>query len=70
MISSVPQPGRSFARAIASLVGFNQARITNEVYTNAIPKMRQNVVQEAAELGAERTSQEAAIRNVTYLAST
>jgi hypothetical protein len=66
IINSVPQPGRNFARAITSLIGFNQARITNEVYKGALPKMRQNVIQEAAELGAERTSQEAAIRNVTY----
>ena len=66
MISSVPQPGRNLARTIASLIGFNQERITDQVYEGAIPKMRQNVAQEAAELGAERTGQEAAIRNVTY----
>jgi hypothetical protein len=66
MISSVPQPGRGFARFFASLLGYNQARITNEVYANAIPKIRQNVVQEAAELAGERTSQEAAVRNVSF----
>jgi hypothetical protein len=66
MISSVPQPGRNLVRTLAALFGFDQARITNEVYSNAIPKIRQNVVQEAAELGAERTSQEAAIRNVSF----
>ena len=66
IIGSVPQPGRNFARAIASLIGFNQERIRQQVYEGALPKMRQNVAQEAAELGAERTSQEAAIRNVTY----
>src|SRR5207244_10214967 len=39
---------------------------TNEVYKNAAPKLRQNVIKEAAELGAEQTSKEAAIRNVSY----
>ena len=66
IICSVPQPGRNFARTIASLIGFNQTRITQQVKEGALPKMQQNVVQEAAELGAERTAQEAAIRNVTY----
>jgi hypothetical protein len=66
MIGSVPQPGRNLIRGLAALFGYNQARITNEVYSNAIPKIRQNVVQEAAELGAEKTSQEAAIRNVSF----
>lgn len=66
LITSIPQPGRNLVRGIAALVGFNQARITNEVYSNAIPRIRDNVVQEAAELGAERTGQEAAGRNVTY----
>jgi hypothetical protein len=66
IIGSVPQPGRNFARLIASLFGYSQGRITNEVYQNALPRMRQNVVKEAAELGAERTSHEAALRNVEY----
>jgi len=66
IISSVPQPGRNLVRTIASLIGFNQERIRQQVYEGALPKMRQNVIQEAAELGAERTGQEAAIRNVTY----
>jgi hypothetical protein len=66
MISSVPQPGRGFARFFASLLGYNQARIANEVYSGAIPKIRQNVVQEASELASERTSQEAAVRNVSF----
>jgi hypothetical protein len=66
IISSVPQPGRNLMRALASLFGFNQARITNEVYQNALPKMCENVAQNAQELGGQRTSEEAAIRNVTY----
>jgi hypothetical protein len=66
MITSVPQPGRNLVRFFASLIGFNQARITDQVYQGALPKMRENVVQEAMELGTERTGQEAAIRNVTY----
>jgi hypothetical protein len=66
IIGSVPQPGRHLAQSLAALFGYDQARITNEVYKNAAPKIRQNVVDEAAELGAERTNQEAAVRNVSY----
>ena len=54
IICSVPQPGRNFARAIASLIGFNQERIRQQVYEGALPKMRENVAQEAAELARRR----------------
>src|SRR5205823_2464528 len=33
---------------------------------NAAPKIRQNVIEEAAELGGEQTSKQAAVRNVSY----
>ncbi|WZO97224.1 hypothetical protein EP7_004247 [Isosphaeraceae bacterium EP7] len=63
LISTTPQPGGGFGRAIASLVGFNQGRITQEIYNNAIPEIQQNVVKESAEETNERTSAEAAQRN-------
>ncbi|MFO0908375.1 MAG: hypothetical protein U0794_08445 [Isosphaeraceae bacterium] len=63
MVTSGKQPGGGLQRMVASLVGFNQARITEMVRENAYGPMQQNVVAEAAEMGAEKTSAEAAQRN-------
>jgi hypothetical protein len=62
-ISSTPMPGGGFGRAIAGLLGFGQRRITNEVYENAIPRMRSEVVSGSQELSAIRTSESAARLN-------
>lgn len=62
-ISTTPQEGGGFARAIASLVGFNQPRITEMTYAQAIPRIRSNVEVEAQEEANERTSREAAQQN-------
>lgn len=56
MITSLKQPGGAMGRFIASLIGMNQAKITQKVYDGAIGKMRENVVKEAAELGGERAA--------------
>ncbi|MBX6312738.1 MAG: hypothetical protein IRY99_07460 [Isosphaeraceae bacterium] len=64
VVSSTPIPGRGLGRFVAALIGYNQRRITREVYQGAIGQIQQGVVQGAAELGAIRTSQEAAKRNV------
>jgi hypothetical protein len=64
LIGSMPMPGGGVGRLVAAAIGFNQRRITQKVYEGAIGSMRQNVVTEAAELGAERTAQAAAERNV------
>ena len=62
-ISTSPQQTGKLGRAIANLIGMNQPKITQMVWDNAIPKIQSNVVQEAMELGLERTSAEAAQRN-------
>jgi hypothetical protein len=64
-VSSDPQRGGGVGRAVATLVGFGQPKITKKVWEGAYPKMQENVVQEAAEMGWEKTSAEAALRNVT-----
>ncbi len=63
MISSVKQSGGAVGRFIASLVGFNQSKITNKVYEGAIGQMREKVVVEAAEVGAEKMGQAQAEQN-------
>ena len=65
-ISTAPQPGGGLSRAVASLVGFGQPKITKKVWEGAYPRMQTSVVQEAAEMGAERTSAEAAQRNAQF----
>jgi hypothetical protein len=62
-IATTPQPGKGFGRAVASLIGFNQGRVTQEIYNNAIPEIQQNVVKESTEETNERTGKEAAQRN-------
>lgn len=64
-ISTTPQQRGGMARAIASLVGFNQPRITQMAYDNAIGQIRSQVVVEAQEEATERTQKEAAQRNAT-----
>ncbi|GAC1465699.1 MAG: hypothetical protein NVSMB9_05560 [Isosphaeraceae bacterium] len=64
-ISTTPQERGKLARAIAGLFGFNQPRITQLAWEGAIGPMRSNVEKEAMELGLERTSREAAVRNAS-----
>ncbi len=63
-IATAPQAGGGFARAFASLLGFNQTKITRMAYENAIGPIKVNVEKEAMEEGTERTAREAAERNV------
>lgn len=62
-VTSAPQAGGGLGRAVASLVGFNQPKITQKVWDGAYPQMASSVVQEAAQMGAERTTAEAVQRN-------
>lgn len=55
--------GQVVGRGVASVMGLDQAAINRRVYEGAIGRMRQNVEQEAAELGAERTAAAAAEQN-------
>lgn len=64
-VGSTPQGGGGLQRAIAGLVGFGQPRITQMVQQNALTQLQPRMVQEAAEMGWEKTSAEAAQRNVT-----
>ena len=56
--SAASSAGRS-----PSLVGFNQPKITQMAWENAIGQIRSNVEKEAMEEGLERTQREAATRN-------
>ena len=62
-VSSNPIAGKGFGRAIASLVGLNQGKITNKVYQAAISKIVQGVVDGAAELGQIKAGEGAAQKN-------
>jgi hypothetical protein len=62
-ICTTPAPGAGFGRLVASLVGYGQRRITNEVYQGAIGRMREEVVSGAQELGAIRTGEQQARLN-------
>lgn len=63
-ITSAPNPCEGgMGRAVASLIGFNQERIRQEVYNGAIGKMRQNVVVEAKEESGTRIAKAAAEQN-------
>jgi hypothetical protein len=64
-IGSVPTAGNGLGRMVASLIGFNQRKITNKVYEGAVPKIGQGVVEGAAELGGIRVNEAAAKQNAT-----
>src|SRR5690606_26154310 len=51
-----PGHGPHVGRSVATLVGFNQQRITREVYEGAIGQIRQQTEQGAREETAERTA--------------
>lgn len=63
MFSSFKQPGKGLGRFFASLLGFNQSRIQQQVAEGAIGRIAENVVRESAELGAERIAQSQAEKN-------
>ncbi|AGA27003.1 hypothetical protein [Singulisphaera acidiphila] len=63
MFSSFKQQGKGLGRFFASLLGFNQAKIQQQVAQGAIGRIAENVVREAAELGGERIAQTEAQKN-------
>ena len=65
-IGSAPVQGGELARFLASLIGFDQQRINQQVWEGALPRTRTNLEREALEEGTQRTSKEAADRNVTW----
>jgi hypothetical protein len=62
-ICSAPQQGKGLARAIGGLLGFNQNKITDLVYQNALPQFQQRIPVEAQEEAEERIAGELAQRN-------
>ena len=58
-ITSAPKAGKGLARGIASLIGYNQDRITDEVYEGAIGQIRSQVVDGASDLAGIKASQKA-----------
>ena len=62
-VSSAPQPGKGFPRAIASLIGLGKNKITDKVYEAAIPEIRQQVREGSREEALERTAERAAQTN-------
>lgn len=62
-INTTPQARGGLTRAFASLLGFDQTKITQMAWENAIGQIRSNVVKEAQLEANERTSKEAAQRN-------
>ena len=62
-ISSAPQPDKGLLRAVASLVGLNQRKITDKVYEGAIGKIRSQVVDGASDLAGIKASQKASELN-------
>jgi len=62
-VNSNPIPGKGFGRAIASLLGLNQGKITDKVYQSAINKIVQGVIDGAAELGQIKAAEGAGQKN-------
>lgn len=63
LIESQPTASGGFGRAVASLIGMNQAKITDKVYEGAIGQIRQGIAEGALELGTQRANEAAAERN-------
>ena len=62
-INSLPIQGAHARRFIAGLVGYGQRRINDEVYRNAIGRIREGVVENSRELTAIKTSEAVAEKN-------
>ncbi len=62
-VNSNPIQGKGLGRAVASLVGLNQGKITDKVYQASVGKIVQGVADGAAELGQIKAGQAAAQKN-------
>ncbi len=62
-IDAAPVQGGGGKRLVASLIGMNRQAIVEKVYEGAIGPIRQNVDQDAMELGTIKTNEAAAERN-------
>jgi hypothetical protein len=66
LLGATPQRGGGLMRAFASLAGYDQRRITEEVRTNALPRIQENVEKEAMEQALENTTAQSSQRNATF----
>ncbi|WP_422925810.1 hypothetical protein [Singulisphaera sp. PoT] len=66
IINSFPQASGALGRCIAAAIGLNQEKITQKVKEGAEPRIKDNVVKEAAELGGERIAAAQAQKNVEF----
>ena len=62
-VTSAPQPGKGFGRAIASLIGMGQGKITQRVYEGAIGQIRQGIITNSRDEANERSAAEEAREN-------
>jgi hypothetical protein len=62
-VGATPQPGKGLARGFASLLGMNQAKITQKVYEGAIGEIRTSIRRESQEEATERANARAAQTN-------
>ncbi len=60
VLAACPQPGKGFARGIASVLGMNRAKITQKVYEGAIGQIRTSINRESQEEATERANARAA----------
>jgi hypothetical protein len=65
-INTVPIQGQHLARTIAGLLGYDQERITQQVFQQGINRIRQGVVENSRELTAIKTSEAAGQRNAQF----
>ena len=63
IITSQPTAEHALGRAIGAMIGMNQQKITQKVYEGAIVRIRQNVVEEAKEEGAQKIGAQQAVQN-------
>jgi hypothetical protein len=62
-IGSCPAPGGGLGRMVAGIIGMDQGTINQKVKEGALPKLQQQIPQEAQEEALERIGQEMATRN-------
>lgn len=66
LLGADPARGGGLTRLFASLLGYGKDRILQEVRSNSLPRIQQNVVEEAMAQALENTSAQSAQRNLTF----
>ncbi len=60
LICSEKTEGHGLGRAVAALIGMNQAKINQKVYDGAIGRIREGVITDSIEVGGEKMAEEQA----------